>query len=43
MKRTLLIIATCLLALSTILPSCSKGLTPSQAASGKVKCGRYLN
>lgn len=43
MKRTLLIITAIVMTLATILSSCSRGISPSQAANGKVKCGRYVN
>lgn len=38
MKKIVLIA----LALSLLGASCSKGITPYEAAHGKAKCGRYI-
>ncbi len=41
MKKTVLF---CVIAVSATIffSSCSKGITVSEAANGKAKCGRYL-
>lgn len=38
MKKVLMIA----LAISLAAASCSKGITPYEAAHGKAKCGRYV-
>lgn len=38
MKKALIV----LFVLSIVFASCSRGITPYEAAHGKAKCGRYL-
>lgn len=40
--RKILLLAVVLVSASLIIQSCSRGITVSDAANGRAKCGRHL-